>query len=86
MTSLIRKLETGVPGLDTLTHGGIPEGRSTLIVGRSGTGKTILSLQIGAHLARHGLPTIVLAIEEPVDDLLITARGLGFDSEALSRE
>ena len=52
--SRIRKFETGVPGLDTLTHGGIPEGRSTLITGRSGTGKTVMALQIAAGLALGG--------------------------------
>ena len=31
--------------------GGIPEGRSTLIAGKSGTGKTVVGLQIAAHLA-----------------------------------
>jgi KaiC/GvpD/RAD55 family RecA-like ATPase len=29
--SALNRLDTGVPGLDVLTHGGIPEGRSTLI-------------------------------------------------------
>jgi circadian clock protein KaiC len=65
----MNKLPTGVPGLDVLTLGGIPEGRSTLITGRSGTGKTVVGLQIAAHLARSGTPTIVLAVEESPEDL-----------------
>jgi circadian clock protein KaiC len=65
----LKKLETGVPGLDILTLGGIPEGRSTLITGRSGTGKTVMGLQIAANLARSGTRTIVLAVEESPDDL-----------------
>jgi circadian clock protein KaiC len=73
----LKKLQTGVPGLDVLTHGGIPEGRSTLISGKSGTGKTIVGLQIAAHLARDGVKTIVLAIEESPDDLVDTGEGLG---------
>ena len=44
--SALKKLATGVPGLDILTHGGIPEGRATLIAGKSGTGKTVMGLQI----------------------------------------
>ena len=55
----LKKLSTGVPGLDLLTHGGIPEGRSTLIAGKSGTGKSVMSLQIAAHLAATGTPTII---------------------------
>ena len=44
--SVVEKFATGVPGFDLISHGGIPRGRSSLIVGRSGTGKTILGLQI----------------------------------------
>ena len=73
----LRKLETGVPGLDILTLGGIPEGRATLIVGKSGTGKTIVGLQIAAHLARSGIQTIFLAVEETPDDLQDTGDTLG---------
>jgi circadian clock protein KaiC len=42
----IEKISTGVPGFDYLTHGGIPKGRATLVTGKSGTCKTVLSLQI----------------------------------------
>ena len=41
--SALTKLLTGVPGLDILTNGGIPQGRATLIAGKSGTGKTVMS-------------------------------------------
>jgi circadian clock protein KaiC len=75
----IRKLPTGVPGLDIITHGGIPEGRSVLVTGRSGTGKTILALQIAANLSRQGVKTILLAVEESPDDLILTGDGLGMD-------
>jgi circadian clock protein KaiC len=67
--SALKKLETGVTGLDVLTLGGIPEGRSTLVAGKSGTGKTVVGLQIASNLARQGIPTIVLAIEESAEDL-----------------
>jgi circadian clock protein KaiC len=73
----LRKLQTGVPGLDVLTLGGIPEGRSTLIVGKSGTGKTVVSLQVAAHLARQGVKTIVVAVEESPEDLQDSGDALG---------
>ena len=50
----LRKRPTGVPGLDQLTHGGLPDGQATLIVGEAGTGKTVLALQILAHAAEKG--------------------------------
>jgi circadian clock protein KaiC len=77
--SAIQKLPTGVPGLDILTYGGIPQGRTTLITGRSGAGKSILSLQIACNLARLGIKTLVLSIEETAADLVATADTLGFD-------
>jgi circadian clock protein KaiC len=84
--SALKKLETGVPGLDVLTLGGIPEGRSTLIVGKSGTGKTVVGLQIAAHLARQGVPTIVVAIEESPEDLQDSGDTLGLGISRLARE
>jgi circadian clock protein KaiC len=75
--SALKKLETGVPGLDLLTLGGIPEGRATLIAGKSGTGKTVVGLQIAANLARHKVPTILVAIEESPEDMEDTGDSLG---------
>ena len=79
----IRRLETGVPALDQLLHGGIPEGRATLVTGRSGTGKTILALQIASNLARQGHPVIVVAVEESPQDLTTSADRLGLDFSGL---
>jgi circadian clock protein KaiC len=75
-----------VPGLDVITNGGIPEGRSTLLVGKSGTGKTILALQAAAHLARTGTKVILLAVEESPADLITTADALGFEFTELIEE
>jgi circadian clock protein KaiC len=80
----LKKLTTGVPGLDLLTHGGIPEGRSTLIAGKSGTGKSVMSLQIAAHLAATGTPTIILAVEEAPEDMKETADSLGLGVSRLA--
>lgn len=82
----VRKLATQVPGFDIISHGGIPEGRSTLLAGRSGTGKTILGLQIAGNLARRGVKTLVLAVEESPEDLLTSGDALGFDLTRLVAE
>ena len=84
--SMMTKVKTGVPGLDVLTAGGLPAGRATLVVGRSGTGKTILGLQVACFLARSGVKTIVVGIEETADDLVSTADALGFNLTALRAE
>ncbi|AKI99870.1 circadian clock protein KaiC [Archangium gephyra] len=84
--SAIQKLPTGVPGLDIITYGGIPQGRTTLITGKSGAGKSILSLQIACNLARLGVKTVVLSIEETAEDLIATADTLGFDLASLVKQ
>ncbi|HEU4936232.1 MAG TPA: circadian clock protein KaiC [Vicinamibacterales bacterium] len=84
--SALKKLETGVPGLDTLTLGGIPEGRSTLITGKSGTGKTVIGLQIASNLARQGIVTIVVAVEESPEDLQDTGDALNLGTSRLVRQ
>ena len=83
--SALKKLATGVPGLDVLTLGGIPEGRSTLIVGKSGTGKTVVGLQIASNLARQNIPTILLAVEESPEDLKDSGDTLGLGLSRLVR-
>ena len=84
--SALKKLQTGVPGLDILTFGGIPQGRSTLIAGKSGTGKTVVGLQIATNLARQGVPTIVLAVEETPEDLLDSGDSLSLGVSQLVQE
>ena len=41
----VEKIHTLIEGFDDITHGGLPKGRSTLVSGTSGTGKTLFSLQ-----------------------------------------
>jgi circadian clock protein KaiC len=74
--SALEKIATGVPGLDTLLLGGLPVGRSTLIAGKSGTGKTVVTLQIAASLARQRVTTLVVAVEEAPSDLRDTGDAL----------
>jgi circadian clock protein KaiC len=47
----IRRLKTGVPGLDNLLGGGLPEFSFNLIAGTPGSGKTTLAHQIMFSLA-----------------------------------
>jgi len=84
--SMMKKIRTGVPGLDVLTTGGLPAGRSTLVAGRSGTGKTILGLQVAAHMCRTGINTIVVGIEESAEDLIATGDTLGFNLSGLAAQ
>jgi circadian clock protein KaiC len=76
-----------VPGLDALTDGGLPRGRTTLIVGGPGCGKTILALQVlveGARRTRE--PGIFVAFEERTREIVKDASGFGWDLSRLQKE
>lgn len=53
-----QRISTGVPGLDGLLHGGVPQGHTMLVSGPTGSGKTIIAtrfLQEGARLGEKGV-------------------------------
>jgi len=62
----IRKAATGITGLDEITGGGLPRGRTSLITGAAGTGKTVFALQTLVNgVQRWSEPGIFVAFEEP---------------------
>src|SRR4051812_4086834 len=74
------RLETGIPGFDEITYGGVPKGRATLVVGTSGTGKTVFGLQFLAAGARDAGETgVLVTFEEVPEDLVNNAESFGWD-------
>ncbi|MDS0477105.1 ATPase domain-containing protein [Natrinema sp. 1APR25-10V2] len=77
------RLSTGIAGLDTVLHDGLIQGRSYMLHGPAGAGKTIL----GFHFLEAGLDTdettLFINLEEDLDDLRTNADTLGFDIEAI---
>src|SRR4029079_12931271 len=55
------------------------------LVGKSGTGKTVLGLQIASNLALQGIVTIVVAVEESPEDLQDSGESLGLSTNELAR-
>jgi circadian clock protein KaiC len=58
----IRKLPTGVPGLDEILGGGLPEFSFNLIAGAPGSGKTTLAHQIVFALAGRDRPALYFTV------------------------
>src|SRR6187455_1143818 len=78
------KTPTGIQGLDDITGGGLPKGRTTLICGSAGCGKTMFGTEFLARGAlEYGDPGVFMAFEESADDLTENARSLGFDLDDL---
>ncbi|TWI70229.1 circadian clock protein KaiC [Pseudoduganella lurida] len=59
-----RRIPSGVPTLDVLLHGGIPQGHSLLVTGPSGSGKTILGTQFLAEGVRQGEKGVAATFEK----------------------
>ncbi len=82
----LSKAPTGIQGLDEITNGGLPRGRTTLIQGGPGCGKTILSLQMLANGARlQNEPGIFVAFEESTERILANAEAFGWDLPELQK-
>ena len=79
----IPKTPTGVEGLDVILYGGLPIGRTTLISGGPGTGKTVLAMECLYRGARDGEPGVFFSFEESVEQLRANALSMGMDLAAL---
>jgi circadian clock protein KaiC len=81
------KAWTGITGFDEITQGGLPRGRTTLVEGGAGSGKTILSLQSLVNGARvENEPGIFVAFEESAERIMANARTFGWDIESLEKK
>ena len=79
-TPLPQTLEpTGVPQLDFVLGGGLPQGALAILLGPPGSGKTTLASQIAFAAARRGQRALFLtALSEPTTKLLEHLQGYRF--------
>ena len=83
----ITRLQTGVPGLDAVLGGGLPEFSFNLIAGSPGTGKTTLAHQIMFALATAERPALYFTVlgEPPLKILRYQQQFDFFDLDHLNR-
>jgi circadian clock protein KaiC len=76
----MQRIEIGIPGFDAVAHGGLPQGRNTLLAGSTGSGKTVFGLQFLASGAREfGEPGVMVTFAERPEDLIANAESFGWD-------
>ena len=82
----LTKVPTGIKGFDEITGGGLPSGRTTLVTGGAGCGKTVFALQTlvnRAHTSKQA--GIFVAFEESAGQIVANAATFGWDLPGLTR-
>jgi circadian clock protein KaiC len=83
----VTKILTGISGFDEITDGGLPRGRTTLVTGGPGSGKTVFALQTMVNGARGQKEAcIFVAFEESARQIIANAATFGWDLPALARK
>ncbi|MGF1600715.1 MAG: circadian clock protein KaiC [Thermosynechococcaceae cyanobacterium] len=76
----VNKIQTRIEGFDDISNGGLPKGRTTLVSGTSGTGKTLLAVQFLYHGIIHfDEPAVFVTFEESPTDIIQNALSFGWD-------
>ncbi|MBN1941074.1 MAG: ATPase [Candidatus Diapherotrites archaeon] len=80
----MKRIKTGINGLDELIEGGFPAGRSTLISGGCGTGKTIFCMQyIYQGAKKYNEPGVYVTLDERPDLIREDVLRFGWDIKKL---
>jgi circadian clock protein KaiC len=83
----VSKIRTLIEGFDDISHGGLPIGRSTLVSGSSGTGKTLFAVQFLYNgIVQFEEPGILVTFEESPTDIIKNAYSFGWDLQQLIDE
>ena len=83
----VRKVETGISGLDAMLRGGFPLGRMNLITGGPGTGKTIFCAQFLYYgAAKKGDKTMYISLDETKSHFFEEMLTFGWDFKKLEQE
>jgi circadian clock protein KaiC len=80
---IVEKLETGIAGFDLISKGGLPKGRTTLVSGTAGSGKTIFAAQFLAKgIIKAQQSGVFVTFEEPPRDIHKNLSSLGWNITA----
>ncbi len=79
-------LSSGISKFDTLLGGGIDSGSSTLILGPSGTGKSLIALTFAMAAVARGEKAALFIFEEELGLLFDRTKALGMDLQRLQQQ
>ena len=79
----LKRLATGVQGLDDILNGGLPAGQMYLLEGDPGTGKTTLAMQFIREGIARGETCLYITLSEPRSELESSLRSHGWEPESI---
>lgn len=83
----VSKVPSGITGFDTISHGGLPKGRITLVSGTVGSGKTVFAVQFLAEgIMQRDEHAVFVTFEEPPAEIRRNVASLGWDIAAWEEE
>src|ERR1700747_2305560 len=85
--STLEKTPTGIPGFDEISDGGLPKGRTSIVCGGPGCGKTMFGIEFLVRGAlEYNEPGVLMAFEETPEDIAQNVASLGFDIQELANK
>ena len=83
----LHRITTGVRGFEHISLGGLVEGRTTLVVGTSGSGKTLFATELlYRSITEQSRNAVFVTFEEKPGDIVRNVNRLGWDLPALLRD
>jgi KaiC/GvpD/RAD55 family RecA-like ATPase len=82
----MERVLSGIKGLDEILGGGFPKGRTILVVGSPGSGKTIFALQFLRAGASAGERSIYITFDEKPEQVKENVLEFGWDLDKLEAE
>jgi KaiC/GvpD/RAD55 family RecA-like ATPase len=82
----MERVLSGIKGLDEILEGGFPKGRTILVVGSPGSGKTIFALQFLHAGAAAGERSIYITFDEKPEQIKENVSDFGWDLDRLEAE
>ena len=84
LSNQVQKCLTGIKGFDEITEGGLPNNRTTLISGSTGSGKTLFGIDFLINGAiKFKEPGVFMSFEETEDELYTDVVSLNLDLQGL---
>ena len=86
-SATVPKTPTGISGFDSISEGGLPRDRATLVAGTAGSAKTIFAVNyLAAGITQAGENGVFVTFEDSVSDVRRNMQGFGWDIAQWEKE